>query len=73
MIIADLRRFHDLGARQHAADLLLVLRFFLTDYPDARLQSRANLASPEEQRTAVSPRTPSLAGRMSGSSVKTQY
>ena len=36
MIIADLRRFHDLGARQHAADLLLVLRFFLTDYPDAR-------------------------------------
>jgi hypothetical protein len=36
MIIADLRRFHELGARQYTADLLLVLRLFLTDYPSAR-------------------------------------
>jgi hypothetical protein len=36
MIIADMRRFRELGARQYTADLLLVLRLFLTDYPDAR-------------------------------------
>jgi hypothetical protein len=36
MIIADLRRFHELGARQYTADLLLVLRLFLTEYPSAR-------------------------------------
>ena len=36
MIIADLRRFRDLGALQPTADLLLVLRLFLTDHPEAR-------------------------------------
>lgn len=36
MIIADLRRFRDLGALQPSADLLLVLRLFLTDHPEAR-------------------------------------
>jgi hypothetical protein len=36
MIVADLRAFIDLGARQRAADLLLVLRLFLSAYPEAR-------------------------------------
>ncbi len=36
MIIADLRRFRELGALQPSADLLLVLRLFLTDHPEAR-------------------------------------
>lgn len=33
MILADLRRFLDLGARDHAADLLIVLRCFLREHP----------------------------------------
>ena len=33
MILADLRRFLDLGARDHAADLLIVLRRFLREHP----------------------------------------
>lgn len=33
MIIADLRSFLDLGARQRAADSLMVLRIFLSAYP----------------------------------------
>ncbi|MFZ3179721.1 MAG: hypothetical protein WBO09_15310 [Methylocystis silviterrae] len=36
MIISDLRSFLDLGAAQRAADLLIVLRLFLSDYPQAR-------------------------------------
>ena len=36
MIRADLRAFLDLGARERAADLLLVLRLFLSKYPAAR-------------------------------------
>jgi hypothetical protein len=41
MIVADMRRFRELGALQRAADLLLVLRLFLTNYPDAsRFQRR---------------------------------
>jgi hypothetical protein len=36
MIVADLRRFRELGALQPTADLLLVLRLFLTDHPEAR-------------------------------------
>lgn len=35
MIIADLRSFLDLGARQRAADLLVVLRLFLSRHPEA--------------------------------------
>ena len=35
MIVDDLRRFHELGALHYAADLLLVLRLFLTEYPEA--------------------------------------
>ncbi len=36
MICADLRDFIDLGAQDEAADLLLVLRLFLSGYPEAR-------------------------------------
>jgi hypothetical protein len=36
MIRDDLRAFIDLGAQKQAADLLLVLRLFLSDYPEAR-------------------------------------
>ncbi|MBI1869259.1 MAG: hypothetical protein HYS06_13365 [Methylocystis sp.] len=36
MIVADLRGWLDLGARRRAADLLIVLRFFLSDHPEAR-------------------------------------
>jgi hypothetical protein len=46
MIVADLRRFLDLGVPARAADLLIVLRLLLTDHPQARrvtprLESRA--------------------------------
>lgn len=36
MMVSDLRRWLDLGAVQRAADLLIVLRQFLFDYPEAR-------------------------------------
>ena len=36
MIVSDLRCWLDLGAVQQAADLLIVLRHFLSDYPEAR-------------------------------------
>jgi hypothetical protein len=39
IIVADLRIFLDLGVSQRAADLLIVLRLFLSDYPDARCVS----------------------------------
>ena len=37
MIVADIRASLDLGARKRAADLLIVLRRFLFDHPEARL------------------------------------
>ncbi len=37
MMIADIRSSLDLGASKHAADLLIVLRRFLFDHPEARL------------------------------------
>jgi hypothetical protein len=36
MIVADIRAALDLGALNRAADLLVVLRLFLSDHPDAR-------------------------------------
>jgi hypothetical protein len=42
MIVADMRRFHELGALRRAADLLLVLRLFLTHHPDARFGQKPN-------------------------------
>lgn len=38
MIVTDIGMSVDLGALKHAADLLIVLRQFLSDYPDARLE-----------------------------------
>jgi hypothetical protein len=37
LIVADLRTALDLGVQDRAADLLLVLRLFLTDHADAAL------------------------------------
>jgi len=42
MIVADFRCFLDLGARQRAADLLIVLRCFLSAYPEARCVARGH-------------------------------
>ncbi len=39
MIVADLRAFLDLGLLASAADAFIVLRLFLSDYPEARLTS----------------------------------
>jgi hypothetical protein len=51
MIVADLRRFLDLGVPARAADLLIVLRMLLTDHPGARraaprLRGRADPSGP---------------------------
>ncbi len=40
LIRTDLRAFIDLGAKERAADLLLVLRLFLSGYPEARHGNR---------------------------------
>jgi hypothetical protein len=37
MIVGDISRFRDLGARQLASDLSLVLNCFLADFPEARM------------------------------------
>jgi hypothetical protein len=37
MMVSDLRCWLDLGAVQQAADLLIVLRQYLSEYPEARL------------------------------------
>lgn len=37
MIVSDMRGFLDLGVTSRAADLLIVLRMFLSDFPQARL------------------------------------
>ena len=37
LIVSDIRTILDLGASRRAADLLLVLREFLSDYPEASL------------------------------------
>jgi hypothetical protein len=38
MIVADIRMWRDLGMPDYAADFLIVLRQFLSDYPEARLE-----------------------------------
>jgi hypothetical protein len=38
MIVADIRLWLDLGMPAYAADFLVVLRQFLSDYPEARLE-----------------------------------
>lgn len=46
LIVTDLRKFLDLGARRQAADRFIVLRCFLSDHPDPRpsrlLRGRSN-------------------------------
>lgn len=42
MIVADVRTAIDLGASKHAADLILVLRMFLSKHPEARIQRMFN-------------------------------
>lgn len=37
MIVSDLRDYLDLGNRQRAADLLIVLSRFFSDFPEARI------------------------------------
>ena len=41
MIVGDIGRLRDLGARQLASDLSLVLNRFLADFPDARVAPEA--------------------------------
>ena len=41
MIRDDLRAFIDLGAQKRAADLLVVLRLMLSNYPEARVRRPA--------------------------------
>ena len=38
MIVGDIRAAIDLGASKYAADLVLVLRLFLSKHPEARIQ-----------------------------------
>ena len=62
---ADIRRWTEIGARDRAADALLVLRQFLSDFPQARLAlalaSRPTLRA--RPRDAGRRRGRSLAGR----------
>lgn len=43
MIVADIRAALDLGALNRAADLLVVLRLFLSDHPEARKRQDRNV------------------------------
>jgi hypothetical protein len=43
MIVADICAALDLGALKRAADLLVVLRLFLSDHPDARKRIERNV------------------------------
>ena len=42
MIVADIRLWLDLGMPGYAADFLIVLRQFLSDYPKARLEQKSS-------------------------------
>lgn len=44
MILADLRACIDLGATRRAADLLVVLRLYLSDYPEGRCNDLAPIS-----------------------------
>ena len=43
MIVADIRAALDLGALTRAADLLVVLRLFLSEHPEARKRQDRNI------------------------------
>lgn len=55
MIVSDIRCWLDLGSPENAADLLIVLRWFLSDHPEAGgLEGRAHvIASRERVRAPV--------------------
>jgi len=38
MMVDDIRMWRDLGMPEHAADLLIVLRQFISDYPESRFE-----------------------------------
>ena len=40
IIVADIRMWLDLGMADYAADFLVVLRQFLSGYPEARLETK---------------------------------
>jgi hypothetical protein len=42
IIVADIRMWLDLGMPDYAADFLIVLRQFLSDYPEARLEQKSS-------------------------------
>ena len=44
MIVADIRAAIDLGATERAADLLLILRVFLFEHPEARMTRQPRLS-----------------------------
>ena len=46
MIVTDIRSCLDLGMRNQAADLFIVLRKFLSDYPEARLEQPSSSPTP---------------------------
>jgi hypothetical protein len=50
MIVADIRMWLDLGMPNYAADMVLVLRQFLSDYPEARLEHRSCEAANKSKR-----------------------
>ena len=37
-MVADIRMWRNLGMPEHAADLLIVLRQFISDYPESRFE-----------------------------------
>jgi hypothetical protein len=53
VIVADLRRFLDLGVPARAADLLIVLRMLLTLHPEARWPAFTRAAQPAEAAEAA--------------------
>jgi len=53
MIVADIRLWLDLGKPDYAADFLVVLRQFLSDYPEARLEHRSWAVDKNKRRDRI--------------------
>jgi len=49
MIVADIHMWLDLGMPDYAADLLIVLRRFLSDYPEGRLERQSRKGANENK------------------------
>lgn len=65
MIVADIRRALDLGAEKLAADLLIVLRWFLSEHPQT-LSREADVASLSLRPQATVARRPLPSGKRLG-------